>query len=339
MVYDDTLSGPSSMPFKLRKCDTWDPKPPIDPSSTVIRISCSLANLFIRSASNGLQNRASATVTDMSMEFSISAAPRHCWTIEPYPKIATLLPSLRGRGTPTPFPLGNLKQLGLSSIVTAVATMCISSASSDGAMTTMLGKQAMQLLKINVMHYLQNQMINFHSSRSCLNLGLAWSLLKALLSAPTGVAGPSSVAVGKETCLLSLRMTIRLVSRNPALFIASYACPAVMAPSPITEITLLFFPNRSLATAIPAKKISTIISWIFSPLLNLDNRYLHFSLYCSIHIPTPAEMLVELCPTPKASYVLSSLFGKPASPEVFLMESLNFLHFSEQPDAIVCVIK
>ncbi|KMT09296.1 hypothetical protein BVRB_6g133950 [Beta vulgaris subsp. vulgaris] len=49
----------------------------------------------------------------------------------------------RGRGTPIPFPLGYLKQLGLSSIATAVATMCISSASSDGAMTTIFGKQAM----------------------------------------------------------------------------------------------------------------------------------------------------------------------------------------------------
>lgn len=48
-----------------------------------------------------------------------------------------------GRTAPTPLPLGNLKQLGLSSIAAAVATMCISSASSDGAMTIMLGKQAM----------------------------------------------------------------------------------------------------------------------------------------------------------------------------------------------------
>ena len=42
-----------------------------------------------------------------------------------------------------PLPLGNRKQLSLSSMVAAVATMCISSASSDGAMTTMFGKQAM----------------------------------------------------------------------------------------------------------------------------------------------------------------------------------------------------
>lgn len=50
---------------------------------------------------------------------------------------------LGGRTAPIPLPLGNLKQLGLSSIAAAVATMCISSASSDGAMTTILGKQDM----------------------------------------------------------------------------------------------------------------------------------------------------------------------------------------------------
>ena len=33
---------------------------------------------------------------------------------------------------------------------------------------------------------------------------------------------------------------------------ASYAYPAVMAPSPITETTLFFFPKRSLATAMTA---------------------------------------------------------------------------------------
>lgn len=51
-----------------------------------------------------------------------------------------------GRTVPIPLPLGNLKQLGLSSMAAAVATMCISSASSDGAMTTMLGKQAIYVI-------------------------------------------------------------------------------------------------------------------------------------------------------------------------------------------------
>ncbi|KAJ8451898.1 hypothetical protein Cgig2_007381 [Carnegiea gigantea] len=67
-----------------------------------------------------------------------------------------LLP--RGRGTPIPFPLGYLKQLGLSSIAAAVATICINSASSDGAMTTMFGKQAIRLTE-------------FPEPRACLELG------------------------------------------------------------------------------------------------------------------------------------------------------------------------
>lgn len=47
---------------------------------------------------------------------------------------------------PTPFPLGYLKQLGRSSMAAAVATMCISSVSFDGAMTTMFGKQAIKVV-------------------------------------------------------------------------------------------------------------------------------------------------------------------------------------------------
>ncbi|KAJ0934394.1 hypothetical protein HanRHA438_Chr03g0106901 [Helianthus annuus] len=42
-----------------------------------------------------------------------------------------------------PLPLGYLKQLGRSSMAAAVATICMSSASSEGAITTMFGKQAM----------------------------------------------------------------------------------------------------------------------------------------------------------------------------------------------------
>lgn len=76
--------------------------------------------------------------------------------------------------------------------------------------------------------------------------------MSALLRAPTAGAGPSMVAVGKETCLLSFKMMMRFESRKPALFSASYAIPPVMAPSPITDTTWLFFPSMSLATAIPA---------------------------------------------------------------------------------------
>lgn len=47
---------------------------------------------------------------------------------------------------PTPLPLGYLKQQGRSLMAAAVATMCMSSVSSEGAMTTILGKQAMKVV-------------------------------------------------------------------------------------------------------------------------------------------------------------------------------------------------
>jgi len=47
-----------------------------------------------------------------------------------------------GSSTPMPFPLGYRKQLGRSSMAAAVATMWQSSASSEGAITTMLGRHA-----------------------------------------------------------------------------------------------------------------------------------------------------------------------------------------------------
>uniref|UniRef100_A0A0A9EES8 Dxs1 n=1 Tax=Arundo donax TaxID=35708 RepID=A0A0A9EES8_ARUDO len=87
-------------------------------------------------------------------------------------------------------------------------------------------------------------------------------------------------------------------SRYPALFMASYACPAVMAPSPITATTLFFPPLRSLPTA----------------------------------IPSAAEMVVELCPVPKQSYSLSARFVNPASP--FVCRIVDIL--SRRPVRILC---
>jgi hypothetical protein len=43
-----------------------------------------------------------------------------------------------------------------------------------------------------------------------------------------------------QTCWLSFRMTIILVSMNPAWFIASYAIPPVIAPSPMTAMQWFF---------------------------------------------------------------------------------------------------
>lgn len=49
-------------------------------------------------------------------------------------------------------------------------------------------------------------------------------------------------------------------------------------------------------------------------------------------LPKPAEMLVELWPTPNASWALSSLLGKPASPQVCLMVCI----FDLLPVRILC---
>ena len=61
--------------------------------------------------------------------------------------------------------------------------------------------------------------------------------------APTGFAIDIS---------LSFKTTIIFVFEVPALFIASYAIPALIAPSPITAITLSDLLDSLLAIAIPS---------------------------------------------------------------------------------------
>ncbi len=53
---------------------------------------------------------------------------------------------------------------------------------------------------------------------------------------------------------LSLRMTIRRECRAPALFMASYAMPADIEPSPITAIMLRRFGVWPLAFAAAASR-------------------------------------------------------------------------------------
>lgn len=71
-----------------------------------------------------------------------------------------------------------------------------------------------------------------------------------------------------------------LLSRKPAWFMASYAMPPVMAPSPMTAITLLRLPLMSRPTA----------------------------------MPSPAEMDVDEWPAPKASWSLSERLVNPERP-------------------------
>jgi hypothetical protein len=92
-----------------------------------------------------------------------------------------------------------------------------------------------------------------------------------LLSAPTG---------GEIDMSLSLRMTSMSASATPALFSASKAMPADIAPSPMMAMALRSSPLCLAASA----------------------------------MPSAAEIEVDEWPTPKVSYSLSLRFGKPETP-------------------------
>lgn len=98
---------------------------------------------------------------------------------------------------------------------------------------------------------------------------------------------------------LSLSTTTSRSFRVPALFIASYAMPADMAPSPMTQTTLRVAPVRSRATA----------------------------------IPSPAEMEVDEWPAPKASYSLSLRFVKPESGAGLAGDPEALLALDDEPQA------
>ena len=60
---------------------------------------------------------------------------------------------------------------------------------------------------------------------------------------------------------LSFNITIKGLSDAPALFIASYAMPALIDPSPITAITLRFVPFNILPTAMPKPAEIEVDEW------------------------------------------------------------------------------
>jgi hypothetical protein len=85
---------------------------------------------------------------------------------------------------------------------------------------------------------------------------------------------------------------------TPALFSASKAMPAVIAPSPMTATALRSSPLSLAASA----------------------------------MPSAAEMLVELCAVPKVSYSLSSRRGKPLMPPSWRSVAMR----SRRPVRILC---
>ena len=73
----------SNIPFSANKFLTWEPKPPIEPSSIVIINSCSLADFKIKSSSKGLANLASIIVVEIPFAFNSSAATLHSSSLVP----------------------------------------------------------------------------------------------------------------------------------------------------------------------------------------------------------------------------------------------------------------
>ena len=101
MVRYVTLILPSSFPSRAMNCATWDPNPPTEPSSTVIKKAWFSQSSLTSWMSRGLQNLASATVTLIPSSERSDQALRQFWTITPYPSRATSLPSMRT----LPFPI------------------------------------------------------------------------------------------------------------------------------------------------------------------------------------------------------------------------------------------
>jgi hypothetical protein len=89
---------------------------------------------------------------------------------------------------------------------------------------------------------------------------------------------------------LSLRMTMKFDLSVPALLIASYASPPVSAPSPMIETTVSSPPARSRA----------------------------------VTMPNPAEIAVDACPAPNASYGDSERIEKPEIPPPWRSVSKRF---------------
>ncbi len=93
-------------------------------------------------------------------------------------------------------------------------------------------------------------------------------------------------------------MTSRFASIAPALFIASYAMPADIAPSPITAMARRSSPFTFAATA----------------------------------MPSAAEIEVDECAVPKVSYFDSARRGKPEMPSFIRRRAMA----SRRPVRILC---
>ena len=142
----------SIKPFFDKKSITWEPKPPIDPSSIVIIASWVVANCQIRFSSKGFANLASTIVIFTPFFFKFSAAFNVSFNLAPKFRTANFFPSLiildfpisifssiEGKIVPIPVPLGYLNALGLSLIYVEVLIILTSPDTSLAAITIKFG--------------------------------------------------------------------------------------------------------------------------------------------------------------------------------------------------------
>ena len=93
-VMDLNLRLLSIKPFFVKKSTTWDPNPPIDPSSIVMIASCVVANCQTRFTYKGFTNLPSTIVMSIPFFFKFSAAINTSFNLAPKFKIASFFPSL-----------------------------------------------------------------------------------------------------------------------------------------------------------------------------------------------------------------------------------------------------
>ena len=96
----------------------------------------------------------------------------------------------------------------------------------------------------------------------------------------------------QHTCWLSLRITIMLVSMKPAWFIASYAMPPVIAPSPMTAMQWFFrfcwqHMQYQHAQREPLAYQASLMAALVNYQLELNWQLLNYSSQCYPCVPAP----------------------------------------------------
>ena len=124
---------------------------------------------------------------------------------------------------------------------------------------------------------------------------------------------------------LSFRITTSRECRAPALFIASYAMPALIAPSPMTATML-----RSSVACLAARALLPL-ALARSLRARCAAAAARFEVAATA-MPSPAEIEVEECAAPNGSYSLSARRVKPDRPPPWRRVRMR----SRRPVRILC---